>query len=99
MKKGRKPLFLHSFSFILDRNSLSSSFAIASCVSSAIFSIVNDLIVSDSPRDMAEKVISLLNQNKWADFSKQGRIFVEEHFCWNRSAQKLISIINKLKKV
>jgi glycosyltransferase involved in cell wall biosynthesis len=59
----------------------------------------HDLIVADSPEDMAKNVISLLREDKWTFFSNQGRIFVSDHFGWDKSGKKLLSIIKKLAKV
>ena len=59
----------------------------------------HDLIVADAPKDFANEVVRLLCGDKWTYFSNQGRIFVSDHFGWDKSGKKLLSIIKKLAKV
>ena len=48
-----------------------------------------DLIVADSPRDVAAAVLALFDGHGWDDLSKSGRKFVEENFKWEISFQEL----------
>jgi len=59
----------------------------------------SDLIVADSPAEIAEAVISLLRGDKWELLSQQGKAFVNQNFSWDKSARKLVYIIKKLNNV
>ena len=54
------------------------------------------LYVADEPAQFADKVVSLLRQDRWSELSKNGREFVVEGFTWERSGAKLEQILMEL---
>ncbi|MCX6983471.1 MAG: glycosyltransferase [Lentisphaerae bacterium] len=54
------------------------------------------LYVADSPAGFAERVVRLLNKEKWKELSKNGRQFVVENFIWEKSAAKLEFILDQV---
>jgi glycosyltransferase involved in cell wall biosynthesis len=51
------------------------------------------LHVADEPAQFADKVVSLLRQERWSELSKNGREFVVEGFTWEKSGAKLEQIL------
>lgn len=54
------------------------------------------LYVADTPLNISDRVVGLLSGHRWKDFSENGRKFVQDHFQWIKSAEKLESILNEL---
>lgn len=51
------------------------------------------LHTADSPVEFAEKIVTLLLGERWAELSENGRRFVVENFAWTRSATRLEQIL------
>jgi len=47
------------------------------------------LWVADDPEEFANRVIELLNGERWDSLSASGRQFALEHFSWEKSAREL----------
>jgi glycosyltransferase involved in cell wall biosynthesis len=54
------------------------------------------LWVADTPDEIANCVVRLLNRQHWDSFSENGRQFVQEHFQWVHSAEALEAILIEL---
>ena len=57
-----------------------------------------DLYVTDDPREFATYVASLLSAENWNELSENGRRFVRDNFSWERSAEKLEKLMERLVK-
>lgn len=53
----------------------------------------SDLLVADTPSEMASHVVNLLRGENWEELSTNGRKFVQENFKWEKSAEKLEDIL------
>ena len=54
------------------------------------------LYVADDPVDFADKTVALLRGERWSEFSRNGRRFVEDNFTWEKSVMKLEQILEQL---
>jgi len=54
------------------------------------------LYVADTPDKLAERVVELLNGNRWEALSQNGRRFVIENFTWEKSVTKLEKILSEV---
>jgi polysaccharide biosynthesis protein PslH len=54
------------------------------------------LWVADTPDEIAECVVSLLNRQQWDSFSENGRQFVQKHFQWRHSAEELEAMLTEM---
>lgn len=54
------------------------------------------LYVADDPAAFANRVVELLEGDRWHELSQNGRRFVEANFTWSKSALKLEQILEQL---
>ncbi len=54
------------------------------------------LYVADEPAEFAERVVALLNKERWATLSENGRQFVTANFTWEKSITKLENILGEV---
>jgi len=54
------------------------------------------LWAADTPDEIADRVVSLLNRQQWNSFSENGRQFVQENFQWKHSAEALEATLTEL---
>jgi glycosyltransferase involved in cell wall biosynthesis len=55
-----------------------------------------DLYVADDPEEFADRVVELLQGNRWNELSQNGRRFVQENFTWSQSGLKLERILERV---
>jgi glycosyltransferase involved in cell wall biosynthesis len=54
------------------------------------------LYVADEPAEFANRVVALLEGDRWSELSRNGRKFVVENFTWDKSGTKLEQILGEL---
>ena len=54
------------------------------------------LYVADDPVEFANRVVELLEGDRWRELSRNGRRFVEQNFTWSKSGLKLEQILEQL---
>jgi glycosyltransferase involved in cell wall biosynthesis len=54
------------------------------------------LYVAADPAEFADKIVVLLNGERWSELSQNGRRFVEDNFTWDKSVLKLEQILEQL---
>jgi glycosyltransferase involved in cell wall biosynthesis len=55
------------------------------------------LVLSDDPKNFAEKIYRLLtNEAEWQQFAQAGRQFVNKHFDWQKTIVNLNNFLDNL---